>query len=266
MLIDFHAHTFPDKIATAAIADLEQRANTKATREGTVAGLLSQMEQTGVDMSVILPVVTKPKQFQSVNDYAAKVNEDYKGKLISLGGIHPMTDSYKEELDYIVSLGLKGIKIHPDYQGVFIDETRFMQIIDRASELGLIIVTHAGVDIGLPDPVHCPPDKALKIIREVKPEKLVLAHTGGWKQWDMVEELLAGLDVYFDCAFSSRYLSAAQFERIVNAHGADKVLFATDTPWESPAETRQWIEKTQLTPEQKSYIYSKNAELLLGLQ
>lgn len=265
MLIDFHTHTFPDKIAAQAIADLEMKANSKATREGTVSGLLKQMEETGVDLSVILPVVTSPKQFQSINDFAAKLNDQYKGKLISFGGIHPLTEDYKTQLDYISSLGLKGIKIHPDYQRVMIDDKRFMNILDYASELGLIIVTHAGIDIGLPNPVHCPPDKALRVIREVKPEKLVLAHTGGWKMWDLVEAFLTGENVYFDCAFSSRYLSKEQFEQIVESHGAERILFATDSPWESPSETVKWIEGTNLSMEEKQMIYHQNAEKLLNM-
>lgn len=263
-VIDFHTHIFPDRIAARTIAALEEKAGVEARSDGTLEGLEKSMKESGVDISVIMPVVTRPEQFQTVNNYAAQINEQCGEHIISFGGIHPDTQNYKKELDYIKALGLKGIKIHPDYQGVMVDDMKYKHIIDYASRLDLIIVTHAGVDIGMPDPVHCPPLKSLKIIEELQPPRLILAHMGGWKQWDEVEEYLVGTNVYLDCAFCAAYMLPEQFERIVRKHGADKILFATDSPWESGRNTINWIEKTALTEEDKERIYHQNASELLG--
>ena len=173
MVIDFHTHIFPDKIAARSIEYLESASGIKAATNGTLDGLLDSMEKNKVDLSVILPVVTKPSQFESVNRFAAEVNEKYKGKLISFGGIHPDSEDYKSELDCIKKLGRPGIKLHPDYQGVMIDDPRYMKIIEYADFLDLMIMVHAGVDIGLPNPVHCPPDKAKKVLDTLKPKKLI---------------------------------------------------------------------------------------------
>ena len=89
MVIDFHTHIFPDAIANRTIAALEKVSGINAATNGTLEGLLCSMERAGVDMSVILPVVTKPSQFESVNLFAQRVNEQYEGKLLSFGGIHP---------------------------------------------------------------------------------------------------------------------------------------------------------------------------------
>lgn len=269
-LIDFHTHIFPEKIAARTIASLEEHAGIKAKTDGTLQGLLQSMERTNVDLSVIMPVVTKPEQFKTVNDFAAKTNARYEGKLLSFGGIHPAdaqgdSTQYRQELRYIKDLGLKGIKLHPDYQETMIDDIGYLRIIDYATELGLIVLTHAGIDIGFPAPVHCPPEKARKVIDEVKPTKLVLAHTGGWRQWEDVEKYLVGCDVWFDTAFTSPYIRKEQFERIVRNHGADKVLFATDSPWENPADTINWMESTSLTDEEKKKIYGENAGKLLTI-
>ena len=127
------------------------------------------MIEFGIDLSVIVPVATKPSQFESVNRFAKEINDAYKGKtLLSFGGIHPDSENYKKELDTIKELGIPGIKIHPDYQGVMIDDSRFMNIIEYADSLGLIIITHAGIDIGLPEPVHCAPDKMRKVYDKIK--------------------------------------------------------------------------------------------------
>ena len=124
MVIDFHTHIFPETIAATTISALETKAGMKAATDGTINGLLTSMDKAQVNTSVILPVVTKPAQFESVNAFAVKVNENYNGRLISFGGIHPDSDDYKAELDRIKALGLKGVKIHPDYQGVMIDDAR----------------------------------------------------------------------------------------------------------------------------------------------
>lgn len=264
--IDFHTHTFPDHIAGKTIAALGNVAGVEAKTDGTVAGLLTSMERAGIDMSVIMPVVTRPEQFQTINNVAAKINETYKGRLLSFGGIHPNSQNYKKELEYIKSLGLKGIKLHPDYQKVMIDDIRYKHIIDYATQLDLVILVHAGIDIGMPDPVHCPPQKARALIEELHPEKMILAHMGGWKQWNQVEELLAGENVYFDCAFCSGYLTSVQFERIVKKHGSERILFGSDSPWEDPADTIAFIEETGLTEAEKECIYYKNACKLLALE
>jgi len=265
MVIDFHTHIFPDKIAAKTIEHLENVGNIKAATDGTLNGLLDSMERCGVDLSVILPVATKPSQFESIQNFAKLVNEQYPGKLISFGGIHPDCEDYKKELDTIKAMGFKGIKIHPDYQGVMIDDIRFMRIIEYANELGLIILTHAGIDIGLPNPVHCPPKKMRKVLDEIKPEKMVLAHFGGWSQWDEVYEYLAGENVWLDTAFIYDAISREQFRMILEKHGSDRILFATDSPWSDMAKGIQWIKELDLSQKVEEDILSGNANRLLGI-
>ncbi len=265
MIIDFHTHIFPDKIAARTIEALEAKAGLTASTDGTLNGLLTSMEVAGVDMSVILPVVTKPSQFETVNTFAASVNEKYQGKLLSFGGIHPDTEDYKKELDRIKELGLKGIKIHPDYQSVMIDDVRYMNIIEYADSLDLIILTHAGIDIGLPDPVHCPPDKMRKVIDKLHPQKMVVAHYGGWKQWEEVYEYLTGENLYLDTAFTFDYIEEDIFYKILEKHGTDKVLFATDCPWGYQKKDVESLMNLGLTDEVKEKIFYKNAEKLLEI-
>ena len=265
MMIDFHTHIFPDKIAARSIEALSNVSGVKAATDGTLNGLLASMDRSGVDLSVIMPVVTKPTQFESVNTFAAKVNEQYTGRLLSFGGIHPDSEDYKSELNRIKELGLPGIKLHPDYQGVMIDDVRYMNIIEYADALGLVILVHAGIDIGLPEPVHCPPDKARKVLDTLKPKKLVLAHMGGWKQWDEVYEYLAGENVYLDTAFCFDYMTQDMFLKLCEKHGTDKILFATDSPWSDARKDMEVIKSLPLTDEAKEAIFSGNAKKLLNM-
>ena len=266
MIIDFHTHIFPEKIAGKTIESLENLSGIKASTNGTLEGLLASMERTGVDMSVIMPVATKPSQMESINAYAKEICDMYPGKLISFGGIHPDCEDYKSELNHIKELGLKGIKIHPDYQRVIIDDVRFMNIIEYASELGLVILTHAGIDIGLPEPVHCPPQKMRKVIDKIKPEKMIVAHYGGWKQWQEVYEYLAGENVYLDTAFTFDYIEKEMFLKILQKHGEDKILFATDSPWSHATRDIQAVNNMPLADSIKQKIFSENAKKLLQIK
>ena len=175
MIIDFHTHSFPDKSAEKTIKILETKGGSKAFTNGTRLGLVSSMKDAGIDCSIILPVLTKPEQFKTINEFAVKLNEKYDGsngvKLISFGGIHPDSSDYKYELREIVNLGLKGIKLHPDYQDT----------------------------------------------------------------------------------------------RILNNHGASKVLYATDSPWGGQKESIEWFDTMKLSSETLEKILYKNALELLKI-
>ncbi|MBQ2802825.1 MAG: amidohydrolase family protein [Lachnospiraceae bacterium] len=272
MIIDFHTHIFPEKMAAGTIAALEQKAGIKAATNGCLEGLLCSMQKAGITCSVIMPVVTSPKQFASINRFAASVNEQYTEAttegvphLISFGGIHPESEDYKGQLKELKAMGFQGIKLHPDYQGVCFDDIRYKRIVSYASELDMTIMVHAGIDIGLPEPVHCTPAMSARVWKDTRAPKLVLAHLGGFKQWDEVEELLVDSEVYMDIAFIQQYIQMEQLLRIVKKHGSDKILFATDSPWTNQKEAVDWLTKASLSEEEKSHIFYKNALNLLGI-
>lgn len=271
-VIDFHTHVFPDKIAARTIDMLKQKGGIPAYSDGTEHGLLRSMNEADISLSVVLPVVTKPEQFDTINTFAAAINEYYfsgeglhaPNRLLSFGGIHPDCEDYKDKLNKIAGLGLKGIKLHPDYQRTYFDDIRYMRIIEYATELGLIISVHTGVDVAYPDDVHATPKRIQRVLREVKPEKLVLAHYGGLYMWDEVEELVVGEPVYLDTAVINGKIKPEQFLRMYRNHGSEKILFATDSPWSGQKEFLEWLSKLDLTQTEKENLLYRNARKLLA--
>lgn len=262
MIIDFHTHDFPDAIAAKSITLLQQRSGTKPYTDGTYQGLARSMGEGGIDVSILLPVVTKPSQFDTVNRVAARLNEK-QGAIRSLGGIHPENEDYREKLKEIKSMGLPGIKLHPAYQGTYMDDIRYKRIVSYALEQDLLVVFHAGVDIGLPEPVYTDPERTLNLLRDTGGGNMILAHLGGWKCWDQVEELLLDRDVYFDTAFVQDFMSKEQFMRIVRGHGTDKILFGTDSPWSGQKESVEWLKSLPFSQEEQEQIFGGNAKKLL---
>ena len=177
---------------------------------------------------------------------------------------------------------MKGIKLHPVYQGVDFDDIRTLRILDRAGELGLIVLTHAGLDIGYPGVVHVTPKMVLHAIQEVGPVTLILAHMGGWRNWDQVEELLPYAPVYLDTSYSLGSINPLddgyyqpqdlpmmgeeQFLRMIRTFGHERFLFGTDSPWSSQQESVERLRALPLSDEEKAAILGGNAQRLLHLR
>ena len=282
MVIDIHTHIFPDKIATEVIEKLSRQSRARYFSDGTLNGLLDSMSKFGIDKSVVLPVATAPRQVVKINDFAAQMNEKFFAQgIIYFGAIHPDFEDFKNELSRVKNLGLKGIKIHPIYQGVNLDDKKFLQILYRAAELDLIVITHAGLDIGFPGVVSCSPQMARNVVKEIGDFKFVLAHMGGWKNWDEVTEILEGTNIFMDTAFSTGKIPARSdfvwkdedlnlldennFMKLYKVFGADKILFGTDSPWSSPAESIDFIKNLPISDSEKNKILGTNAEKLLTL-
>ena len=282
MIVDLHTHVFPDKIAVSTVKKLELLSHTRSFSDGSAAGLKASMVRAGVDASLVLPVATNPHQVPHVNDSSARMNElGPETGIYSLGCIHPDFDGYREELSRIASLGLKGIKLHPEYQGMDFDDPRYLRILDRCGELGLIVISHAGLDVGFPGKDNCSPAMVLRAIRQVGPVKLVLAHMGGWRQWDQVEELLCETQVSIDTSYALGsiaplddgfyapeqlpLMSEEQFMRMVRKFGAHRVLFGTDSPWTDQAQALKRLRALPLEPWELEAILGGNAQKLLNL-
>ena len=280
--IDFHTHIFPEKISAAVIDKLSRISRTPAFTDGTLSGLRKSMDAAQMDLSVILPVATNTSQVEKINSSAAKLNEEFADAgIFSLGCIHPDFTNYREELRRVKNRGLKGIKIHPVYQDTNLDDVKFLRIFDRAAELDLIVVAHAGLDIGFPGVVKCSPQMARHVVDEVGDFKFVLAHMGGWKNWSDVLKLLTDTKVFIDTAFSTgeiiprsdcrweadelKLLDASQFMTFVKIFGADRILFGTDSPWSSQKKSLDFINALPLADADKVKILGLNAKRLLEL-
>lgn len=279
MIIDFHSHTFPDRIAQRAITGMQASSHAAAFSEGTVSSLRASMAAAGIEYSVVLPVATNPAKLSSMNDAAIALNE--KDGIIHFGAVHPLAENWETELVRIAEAGLKGIKIHPLYQQTDINDIRYLRLLGKAAELGLITVMHAGSDIAYPGQVRCSPEMTADALKQLGPVPIVLAHMGGWKNWDRVADYLVPTGCFIDTSFSlgnikpledGHYsadelslLTAEAFCELIRAFGSHRVLFGTDSPW---ADQKAEIEKLQalpLTNEEKSHIFCKNAQHLLGM-
>ncbi len=259
-MIDFHTHAFTESIAERAIESLESNSPCRPKTRGTAAQLLAAMDKCGIERSVLLTIATKPHQQTAINNWAAEVKSD---RLLPFGSVHPDAPDAADELERIRSLGLYGVKLHPDYQHFYADEERMIPIYKKCAELKLPVLFHCGMDVISPHDVHCTPKAALTVHRRVPELTMILAHLGGNYMWEEAEKYLAGEDVYLDTAFVSGRIPDSAASRIIKKHGTDRILFASDMPWQLPSETLLMLSRLGLDHEETEMITHKNAEKIL---
>ena len=264
MIIDFHTHIFPDKVAEKAIPLLYDTSGRvyNPVHDGTLAGLLGRMDSDGVGMSVVQPIVTKPSQTKHINEWAAQICSD---RIISFGSIYPLSADYRSQIDFVAGLELKGLKFHAEYQEFILDDPHMLRVYDYALSRGLILLHHAGFDPGFQPPFKSAPRQFVRVLEAVRGGVIVAAHLGGHAQWDDVENELAGRDIYLDTSMGFEFFSRDQFLRIVKKHGADKILFATDSPWSDAKNELAALNSMPLESGEIEAIKGGNAMRLLGI-
>ena len=281
MIIDFHTHTFPDKIAAAAVDKLQAASHTKPFTDGTVSQLRASMARAGIDVSLVLPVATNPRQVEKVNDASIAMNDaGPETGVYSFGCMHPAFENVEAELARVKAAGLRGIKLHPIYQGVDFDDPRTLRLLRVCRELDLMVLIHAGLDVGFPGVVRGSPQMIARALDAVGPLRLILAHMGGWRCWAEAADLLSGRGLYIDTSFSLgamtpngdghyktdeelRLLSPDEFVDVLHAFGADHTLFGTDCPWGDQRAELARVRALPLADEEKQAIFCDNAARLL---
>lgn len=257
-------HAFPDALAAKALPLLSKcSGGVKPNYDATISGLESYLAKNNVDYAVVLNIATNPHQEKKVNDFAISLLE--KKNIIPFGSVHPDSPNALSELERLAKAGIRGIKLHPDYQHFFVDDEKMFPIYKKIAELGFITVFHAGVDIGYPKPVHCTPERLLCALDLFDDAPFVAAHFGGWLLWDSVLEDLCGTKVYLDTAFSSGKMPPDYAKELIKAHGADKVLLGSDMPWSDTLDEVRFVQSLDLSAEDEEKILSNNAKRLLNI-
>lgn len=260
MIVDFHAHVFPDRIAARAVSALEERGGVRACSDATVSGLLRSMDRAGVGMAVVLPVSTKKENVSSINRWAAGLRGD---RLEPFGTLFPGMHDVRDEAARLMEAGIRGVKIHSDYQGVDADNPLMYPLYEACREYGIVALLHAGVDLALSPPVRATPEMIAAVLERFPGLTMIAAHMGGHRMWDDVKSFLAGREVYFDTAFCPGKMPEETFRSLLRPHGAGRVLFATDYPWLGHEEALTAMNRWDFSAEERRLILGENALRLL---
>jgi len=260
MIIDIHTHCFPDELALKAIPLLSEKAGIKSFLDGTVKQLKRSMADAGVDISVLQPIATKPEQTKGINRWAVSVQDE---NIVTFGTIHPDFPDWKDEIKWLAEAGIKGVKFHPEYQDFYVDDSKMFPIYEELTKAGFIILFHAGVDLGYIPPYHCTPCRLEKVLDCFPDATFIAAHMGGYRYWDDVEKYLIGKNIFLDTSYSLEELGSKRAEQLIKAHGVQKILFGTDSPWRDQAKEISFIRSLNLSSSEINGILGENASRIL---
>ena len=258
-VFDFHVHIYPEALAPKLVPDLAARFGNPPSFDGTRAGYLAQMSNFSGALN--LPVATRPEQVRSVNNHAIATNL---WPVLSLGSIHPDFPEPSAELRRIRDAGLRGIKLHPEYQTFTLDDPRMTAVWRACDELGLLLMLHAGGELVFPAPYRTSPALIAQFLDAYPRLTVAAAHLGGFQMWDESEAYLIGKNIYLDLSHTLNFCPPDQLLRLIKNHPPEFLLFGTDAPWQDPAKILADFLSLPLSLSLQSAILHENAARLLG--
>jgi uncharacterized protein len=275
MLIDCHAHAFADKIAEKAVCQLVDYYSLPTTFGGRLEDLLAVASGAGLDAVVLLIAATRGEQVGPANDWIIELAQDRPGssdkspmrrtpKIIPFGAYHPDCPNWLEEIQRLRNAGIKGIKLHPEFQGIDLADPRLRDLFAEVQR-DFTLMVHVG------DRETChtnlsTPHKLAAILNDFPGLKVIAAHMGGYLFWEEVLHSLAGRDVYLDTSSTFPFIDPELLRRIISKHGTDRILFGSDYPLRSPQQDLPLLDAISwMSDDAKESIKGKNCAHLLGI-
>lgn len=256
-IVDLHSHIYPDKIAEKAVKAIGNFYDLPMEGKGTMNDMLLSGKKAGIKYFLVSSAATTPNQVTAINNFIVSLSApDY--QLFRFGTIHPGFENPTTEIKRIKSLGIQGIKLHPDFQEFNIDDPSMYPIYELL-EGDLPVLFH----IGDPHKDYSNPARLARVLDMFPGLTAIAAHLGGYQQWDEAGNVLIGRNIYIDTSSSLMFLRPEQAVRIIREHGTDKVLFGSDYPmWSHGLELQRFL-SLGLSCEENKKILSANALDLL---
>lgn len=259
MIVDAHCHVWPDAVAERALAwsKPEDRFG-----DGTVASLDAVMTAAGVDRAVCLGIGNTPDRVAAANRFVGSLDPN---RFIGFGSVHPEL-SVEENLDGLRQNGLRGAKVHPYFQNYALDDPRLWEVFDAMQE-EFCVIAHVGAASDH-DGSRCTPQMVRDIVENFPRLAFVACHFGGYHVLEAAEASVLGeVPVFVDTSWppSLSTLESSYVHKLIERHGPDRVIFASDWPMADPATERAFIEGLGFADDDLAGMLGGNLCRLIGL-
>jgi len=265
-IFDIHTHTYPEAISERAVVSLNAFYEFVCEGKGTYADLEANCRENNVRGMLLFSVATNAHQVQKVNDTIAalaKKSREDGYETVGFAGMHQDFPDFAAEIDRAESIGLRGVKIHPDIQGIDIDSPRMMELCEIL-EGRMPLYLHMGDD--RPQYRFSEPKKLARVLDRFPKLEVVAAHLGGYHAWDEAVNYLAGRpNVWYDTSSAVWFITSEYAGELIHKLGADRVMFGTDYPVKTTAGEIERILKIDLTEKEREDIFYNNAKRFLKI-
>ena len=265
MYIDIHTHAFHPKIAHKAVDHLNSFYSITCSGDGTIANLLEREQQAGLEKCVVLCAATAPAQVIPANNYAISLQREHPEQVIAFGTVHPAYENWENELARIKAAGIRGIKLHPDFQSFWLDDPRLLPIFEAAQK-DFVFEIHIG-DRTTPDKNPSCPYKLASIMRQFPDMRVIAAHFGGYRMWSHALEVFSGStfeNLWFDTSSTTPFATPELAHRLLNTFPRERILFGTDWPLYDPVEELQRLQTLGGLSDSEMEVIMSNASALLA--
>lgn len=267
MFIDCHTHAFAEKIADKAVRQLIEYYRLPTTHGGRLSDLLAQADIAQLDALVLLVAATKAEQVKPAHDWLLALLKNpppIPPRIVPFGTYHVEDPHWKPELDRIYAAGIRGVKLHPEFQRIDLADSRLEPFLEEIAGKFVLLV-HVG-DPRVSRHNLSTPRKVAALLVKFPRLTVIAAHLGGYCFWEEAWNCLAGRDLYLDTSSALRFIDPGLLRRIVDRHGADRILFGSDYPLSSPLCEREALDGFKwLTSAQRSAILGETCARLLDL-
>jgi uncharacterized protein len=266
MLIDCHTHAFASKIAPRAVKQLVEYYGLPTTFGGSLEDLRITAAEAKLDALVLLNAATRPEQARPANDWLMSLMQGTvkAPRIIPFGTFHPDDPDWISEVHRLRAAGIKGIKIHPEFQRIDLADARLDNFFAEV-EKDFVLMVHIG-DREAHSTNLSTPKKLAAILDKFPRLRAIAAHMGGYVLWHEACEHLVGRDVYLDTSSTLPYIEPPLLKNIMMRHSKELILFGSDYPLRSPQQDLPLLDAIPwLNDDEKDNIRGKNAARLLGL-
>lgn len=257
---DAHTHIFPGKIALKATKSIGDFYDINMECSATVENLIKNSNEINAKRMLVCSSAVTKEQVDAINSFIISACKD-NSSLLGFAALHPETENIEDILDFCMENGLRGIKLHPDFQKFYIDDPHAYPIYKSAAKRGIPILFHMGdarYDFSSPD-------RLKKVMHDIPDLKIMAAHFGGYMRWDSAIKLPKSENLYFDTSSSLYIIKKDMVYRFIEKFGDDKFLFGTDFPmWNAKEELNRFL-SLKLGKSSEEKILHKNFETLFSL-
>ena len=228
---DAHAHIYPGKIAEKATANVGRFYDIEMEEVGLPHILSEEGKAAGIDRYLVCSVATKVEQVESINRFIAEKCAKYPA-FIGLGAWHQDVADIEGELDRIQALGLRGIKLHPDFQCFNIDDDRMLPVYEACMRRGMVVLFHTGDD----RTDFSSPRRLANVLESCRSSSVLPRTSAATASGPMRAPCCTARTSTSIRAARIFAVSAEDARRSIAHFGIDKTLFGTDFPMWSPKE------------------------------
>jgi hypothetical protein len=224
--------------------------------------LLAEMEESGIDKSVILPVDfgfelgDTDVSIEEVNRKYAELAGKYPDKLIAFAGVDPRRKKAVDIFSKCVEeWGMRGLKLHP-CTGFYPNQKEVYKLLEKACLWNIPVIIHSGSMMAPLRSKYSQPVYFDDPATDFPDLKIIAAHSGGIFNYHQILSIMTvKLNIMVDIsawqimAGKNMPVFCRALREIMDFAGADRILFGSDSPsFRSVMSNRDWVNLIRTLP------------------